>query len=37
MPDRQRALQVMLQSLRLPMMAEVCADLALKAAKEGLA
>lgn len=36
MPDRQRELQTMLQSLRLPMMAEVCADLALKAAKEGL-
>jgi len=36
MPDRQRELQTMLQSLRLPTMAEVCADLALKAAKEGL-
>ena len=36
MPNRQRELQAMLQSLRLPMMAEVCAELALKAAKEGL-
>lgn len=36
MPDRQRELQTMLQDLRLPTMAEVCADLALKAAKEGL-
>jgi len=36
MPNRQLELQAMLQSLRLPTMAEVCADLALKAAKEGL-
>ena len=36
MPNRQRELQAMLQSLRLPTMAEVCAELALKAAKEGL-
>ena len=36
MPNRQLELKAMLQSLRLPTMAEVCADLALKAAKEGL-
>jgi DNA replication protein DnaC len=36
MANRQRELQAMLQSLRLPTMAEVCAELALKAAKEGL-
>jgi DNA replication protein DnaC len=36
MPNRQLELQTMLQSLRLPTMAEVCADLALRAAKEGL-
>jgi DNA replication protein DnaC len=36
MPNRQLELQTMLQSLRLPTMAEVCAELALKAAKEGL-
>jgi hypothetical protein len=28
MPNRQRELQAMLQSLRLPTMAEVCAELA---------
>ena len=36
MPNRRLELQAMLQGLRLPTMAEVCADLALKAAKEGL-
>src|SRR5712692_11752352 len=36
MPDRQLELQTMLQRLRLPTMAQVCADLALKSAKEGL-
>ena len=36
MPNRQLELQAMLQDLRLPTMAEVCTDLALKAAKEGL-
>ena len=36
MPNRQLELQAMLQDLRLPTMAEVCAELALKAAKEGL-
>ena len=36
MPNRQLELQTMLQSLRFPTMAEVCADLALNAAKEGL-
>ena len=36
MPNRQLELQTMLHSLRLPTMAEVCADLALKSAKEGL-
>src|SRR5215469_3838630 len=36
MPNRQLELQAMLQSLRLPTMAAVCAELALKAAKEGL-
>jgi hypothetical protein len=36
MPNRQLELHAMLQSLRLPTMAEVCANLALKAAKEGL-
>jgi DNA replication protein DnaC len=36
MPNRELELQTMLQSLRLPTMAEVCAELALKSAKEGL-
>ncbi len=36
MPNRQLELQAMLQSLRLPTMAEVCADLARDSAKEGL-
>jgi DNA replication protein DnaC len=36
MPNRQIELQAMLHSLRLPTMAEVCSELALKAAKEGL-
>ena len=36
MANRQLELQAMLQSLRLPTMAEVCSELALKAAKEGL-
>jgi DNA replication protein DnaC len=36
MPNRQLELQTMLQSLRLPTMAQVCTDLALKSAKEGL-
>ena len=36
MPKRARELQALLQSLRLPTMAEGCAELALKAAKEGL-
>ena len=36
MPHRQLELQALLQDLRLPTMAEVCADLALKAAREGL-
>jgi DNA replication protein DnaC len=36
MPNRQLELQTMLHSLRLPTMAQVCADLALKSAKEGL-
>jgi DNA replication protein DnaC len=36
MGNRQLELQAMLHTLRLPTMAEVCADLALKAAKEGL-
>ncbi len=36
MPNRQLELQTMLHSLRLPTMAEGCAELALKAAKEGL-
>jgi hypothetical protein len=33
MPNRQLELQTMLQSLRLPTMAQVCTELALKAAK----
>jgi DNA replication protein DnaC len=36
MANRQVELQTMLHSLRLPTMAEMCADLALKSAKEGL-
>ena len=36
MANRQVELRTMLQSLRLPTMAELCADLALKSAKEGL-
>jgi DNA replication protein DnaC len=36
MANRQIELRTLLQSLRLPTMAEVCADLALKSAKEGL-
>lgn len=36
MPNRQLELQAMLKDLRLPTMAEVCAEMALKAAKEGL-
>jgi DNA replication protein DnaC len=36
MANRQLELQTMLQSLRLPTMAELCAELALKSAKEGL-
>ena len=36
MANRQVELQTMLHSLRLPTMAEVCADLALKSAKEDL-
>src|SRR5436305_480109 len=36
MPNRQLELQTMLHSLRLPTMAQVCADLALKSVKEGL-
>jgi DNA replication protein DnaC len=36
MGNRQLELQAMLHTLRLPTMAEVCTDLALKAAKEGL-
>jgi len=36
MSNRQIELQAMLHSLRLPTMAEVCSELALKAAKEGL-
>src|SRR5258708_28789624 len=36
MTNRQLELQTMLHSLRLPTMAEVCAELALKSAKEGL-
>jgi len=36
MANRQLELQTMLQSLRLPTMAELCTELALKSAKEGL-
>ena len=36
MANRQIELQAMLHSLRLPTMAEVCSEVALKAAKEGL-
>jgi len=36
MANRQLELQTLLHSLRLPTMAEVCAELALKSAKEGL-
>jgi DNA replication protein DnaC len=36
MANRQVELRTMLQSLRLPTMVELCADLALKSAKEGL-
>jgi DNA replication protein DnaC len=36
MANRQLEFQTMLQSLRLPTMAQVCAELALKSAKEGL-
>jgi hypothetical protein len=36
MANRQIELQAMLQVLRLPEMAEVCSERALKSAKEGL-